>query len=495
MASPAFARWVQAIEIAGPGFLNVRLKPHATQQVVREIFDAGNAFGHSAPTGEKKVLVEFVSANPTGHCMWAMAGRPRLAMPSATCWLRRVSVCGASSITTMQGCKSRRSPPACNCARVASPRATPNGRAAKRQRSTTANTSRRSPPISRRKKPSPPTTGLSPPAVISTIWTPCGSSPWLTCGTNRIWIFKRFGVRFDHYYLESSLYSSGRVAAAVEKIVAAGKTYEQDGALWLKSTDYGDDKDRVMQKSDGSFTYFVPDVAYHLAKWERGYHRAVNIQGTDHHGTIARVRAGLQAAGDGVAPGYPNYVLHTMVRVMKGGVESQDQQARRQLCHAARPDRMDQRRRGALFSAVAQTRYRIHLRCRFGGAEEQRQPGLLRAVRTCPDLFGAGGLGRRSRRSGCRRSVGARYGTGARLAAAAARYPQMLADAARDFAPHDVTFYLRELASSYHSYYDAERILVDELPVRQARLALVAATAQVLQNGLALLGVSAPARM
>jgi arginyl-tRNA synthetase len=130
-----------------------------------------------------------------------------------------------------------------------------------------------------------------------------------------------FNLHFDEYYLESSLYTSGRVEATVNKLVANGKTYEQDGALWLKSTDYGDDKDRVMRKGDGTYTYFVPDVAYHIAKWERGYTKVVNIQGTDHHGTIARVRAGLQAADVGIPQGYPDYVLHTMVRVVKGGEE------------------------------------------------------------------------------------------------------------------------------------------------------------------------------
>ena len=132
---------------------------------------------------------------------------------------------------------------------------------------------------------------------------------------------KAFSVRFNNYYLESSLYQSGRVEGTVAKLKAAGKTFEEGGALWLKSTDYGDDKDRVMKKTDGSYTYFVPDVAYHLAKWERGYTKAINIQGMDHHGTIARVRAGLQAAGEAVPLGYPDYVLHTMVRVVKGGEE------------------------------------------------------------------------------------------------------------------------------------------------------------------------------
>jgi arginyl-tRNA synthetase len=130
-----------------------------------------------------------------------------------------------------------------------------------------------------------------------------------------------FAVKFDHYYLESSLYSDGRVDDAVAKLQAAGKTFEEGGALWLKSTDYGDDKDRVMRKTDGAYTYFVPDVAYHMAKWERGFEKVINIQGMDHHGTIARVRAGLQAVNVGIPQGYPDYVLHTMVRVMRGGEE------------------------------------------------------------------------------------------------------------------------------------------------------------------------------
>jgi arginyl-tRNA synthetase len=130
-----------------------------------------------------------------------------------------------------------------------------------------------------------------------------------------------FGVAFDRYYLESSLYSDGLVEKTVAQLVAAGKTYEQEGALWLRTTDYGDDKDRVMRKSDGSYTYFVPDVAYHTTKWDRGFAKAINIQGSDHHGTIARVRAGLQALDRGIPAGYPDYILHKMVRVMRGGEE------------------------------------------------------------------------------------------------------------------------------------------------------------------------------
>jgi arginyl-tRNA synthetase len=250
----------------------------------------------------------------------------------------------------------------------------------------------------------------------------------------------------------------------VQKLIAAGKTYEQDGALWLRTTDYGDDKDRVMRKSDGGYTYFVPDVAYHITKWERGYRKAINIQGTDHHGTIARVRAGLQA-GLGIPEGYPDYVLHTMVRVVRGGEESQDQQARGQLRHAARPDRVDQRRRGALLPALAQARHRIHLRRRPGGAAEQRQPGVLRAVRARPHLLGAAGLGRRCGRAGPGRTGAAGHPAAQALMLQLARYPTCWPARRRTWR-RTTWFYLRELAASYHSYYDAERILVDDETVK-----------------------------
>jgi len=281
----------------------------------------------------------------------------------------------------------------------------------------------------------------------------------------------------------------------VVELVAAGKTYEQDGALWLRSTDYGDDKDRVMKKGDGTYTYFVPDVAYHIAKWERGFHTVVNIQGTDHHGTIARVRAGLQGVDKSIPAGYPDYVLHTMVRVMKGGEEVKISKRAgsyvtlRDLTEWTSTDAV----RFFLLSRKPDTEYTFdvdlavtknndnpvyyvqyaHARIRsvlasWGGNEAMLQEADLSAL----DSPAAQAL-----------------------MLLLAKYPDMLTAAARDFAPHDVTFYLRELAASYHSYYDAERILVDDESVKKARLALVAATAQVLHNGLAILGVSAPSKM
>ena len=310
---------------------------------------------------------------------------------------------------------------------------------------------------------------------------------------------KTFALRFDQYYLESSLYSSGRVEQTVQKLIANGHTYEQDGALWLKTTDFGDDKDRVMRKSDGGYTYFVPDVAYHIAKWERGYSTVINIQGTDHHGTIARVRAGLQAAQAGIPQGYPDYVLHTMVRVVRGGEEVKI--SKRAGSYVTLRDLIEWTSADAvrffLLSRKPDTEYTFdvdlavqknnenpvyyvqyaHARISSVLAQWQEKDGGNPAALAQADLAALDTPAAQT------------------LLLKLAQYPAMLSAAASDFAPHDVTFYLRELAASYHSYYDAERILVDDAATKTARLALVAATAQVLRNGLNLLGVSAPEKM
>jgi len=304
-----------------------------------------------------------------------------------------------------------------------------------------------------------------------------------------------FHVKFDHYFLESSLYTTGRVDGTVKRLVEAGKTYEQDGALWLRTTEYGDDKDRVMRKSDGSYTYFVPDVAYHVTKWERGFDKVVNIQGTDHHGTIARVRAGLQAAGVGIPQGYPDYVLHTMVRVMRGGEEvkiskrSGDYVTLRDLIEWTSKDAV----RFFLLSRKADTEYVFDIDLAVAKNNDNPVYYVQYAhARICSVLATWGGdvQGLKDADLSALSSPAA-----LNLMLQLAKYPEMLAAAAADIAPHDVTFYLRELAAAYHSYYDSERILVDDEALKRARLALVAACAQVLHNGLAVLGVSAPQKM
>jgi arginyl-tRNA synthetase len=281
--------------------------------------------------------------------------------------------------------------------------------------------------------------------------------------------------------------------------VAAGKTYEQDGALWLKSTDYGDDKDRVMRKQDGTFTYFVPDVAYHIAKWERGFTKVVNIQGMDHHGTIARVRAGLQAANVGIPQGYPDYVLHTMVRVMRGGEEVKI--SKRAGSYVTLRDLIEWTSKDAvrffLLSRKPDTEYIFDIDLALAQNNDNPVYYVQYAhARICSVL--AAWAEKDGGQVAQLAAVDLSPLEGPQAAALMlklAQYPAMLTAAAVDNAPHDITFYLRELAASYHSYYDAERILVDDVQVKQARLALVAATAQVLANGLAVLGVSAPTRM
>jgi len=308
-----------------------------------------------------------------------------------------------------------------------------------------------------------------------------------------------FNLKFDEYYLESSLYQNGHVAATVERLIASGYTYEQDGALWLKSTEFGDDKDRVMRKSDGTYTYFLPDVAYHIQKFQRGYGKVVNIQGTDHHGTIARVRAGLQAADVGIPQGYPDYVLHTMVRVVRNGEEVKI--SKRAGSYVTLRDLIEWTSKDAvrffLLSRKPDTEYTFDVDLAVAQNNDNpvyyvqyahaRIQSVLRAWQE------AGGAGVAALQSV---DLSALQGPQAQaLMLLLAKYPEMLSAAAAGNAPHDVTFYLRDLASAYHSYYDAERILVDDEAVKLARLALVAATAQVLHNGLAVLGVDAPERM
>lgn len=489
-ASAPYQRWVEALDIAGPGFINIRLKPAAKQEVVREVLGAGATFGQQASNGQR-VLVEFVSANPTGP-LHVGHGR-QAALGDAIC-----------NLFETQGWAVHREF-YYNDAGV--------------QIETLANSTQL------RAKGFKPGDAQWPEAAYNGDYIQDIANDFLARKTVKAddreftasgdvndldgirqfavaylrheqdLDLQAFQVRFDQYYLESSLYTSGRVAQTVQKLIDAGKTYEQDGALWLNSTDYGDDKDRVMRKSDGSYTYFVPDVAYHITKFERGFGKVINIQGTDHHGTIARVRAGLQAANVGIPQGYPDYVLHTMVRVVRGGQEVKI--SKRAGSYVTLRDLIEWTSKDAvrffLLSRKPDTEYTFDVDL----AIQQNNDNPVFYVqyahaRICSVLASWGGDV--ATLQGV--DLSALQGPQAQaLMLQLAKYPEMLTAAAQDFAPHDVTFYLRELASAYHSYYDAERILVDDEATKLARLALVAATAQVLHNGLAVLGVSAPQKM
>ena len=494
LSTPAFERWVDAIEIAGPGFINIRLKDAAKQAVVHEVLQAAECFGDQAAQ-PNKVLVEFVSANPTGP-LHVGHGR-QAALGDAIC-----------NLLATQGQQVYREF-YYNDAGV--------------QIGTLANSTQL------RAKGFKPGDAEWPEAAYNGDYIQDIANDFLAKKTVKsddreftgsgdvndldgMRLFavaylrheqdldlKAFDVQFDNYYLESSLYTSGKVDAAVQKLRDAGKTYEHDGALWLKSTDYGDDKDRVMRKGDGSYTYFVPDVAYHITKWERGFGRVVNIQGTDHHGTIARVRAGLQAAAVGIPEGYPDYVLHTMVRVMRGGEEVKI--SKRAGSYVTLRDLIEWTSKDAvrffLLSRKPDTEYIFDIDLALAQNNDNPVYYVQYAhARICSVLAAWKDKDGGDPATLPKVDLSPLQSPQAHaLMLALAKYPEMLTAAATDFAPHDVTFYLRDLASLYHSYYDAERILVDDEAVKKARLALVAATAQVLRNGLKVLGVSAPQKM
>ena len=497
-AQPAYQQWVSAIEIAGPGFLNIRLRPEAKQQVVREVLSTGSAFG-SQPARSDKVLVEFVSANPTGP-LHVGHGR-QAALGDAICNLlasqglqvtREFYYNDAGvqidTLTKSTQLRARGFKPGDDCW----PTDADNPLAKNFYNGDYINDIAQ--------------------AFLNRDTVKADDREFTANGDvedyDNIRQFavaylrneqdkdlQAFRLRFDNYYLESSLYSDGRVADAVQKLIDNGHTYEQDGALWLRSTDFGDDKDRVMRKSDGGYTYFVPDVAYHIAKYQRGFHQAINIQGTDHHGTIARVRAGLQAAGVGIPQGFPDYVLHTMVRVVRGGEEVKI--SKRAGSYVTLRDLIEWTSADAvrffLLSRKPDTEYTFDVDLALSKNNENPVYYVQYAhARISSVLAQWGG----DTASLAQADLSALDTPAAQaLLVKLAQYPDMLRTAAADFAPHDVTFYLRELASSYHSYYDAERILVDDEATRTARLALVAATRQVLANGLAMLGVTAPEKM
>lgn len=501
----SFTHWIESIEIAGPGFLNIRLKPEAKQQVIREVLNSGTCYGDQPSLG-KKMMVEFVSANPTGplhvgHGRQAALGDTICNLYQTQGWdvYREfyyndagVQIGTLTNSTQLRGKGFKPGDPEW-------PEAAYNGDyiadiatdfIAKKtvsadDRSTTAN------------------------GDLDDL----GSIREFAVAYLRReqdLDLQAFSVKFDNYYLESSLYSDGLVDKTVQILQAAGKTYELDGALWLKSTDYGDDKDRVMRKSmpassvsstpdqTPQYTYFVPDVAYHITKWQRGFTKVVNIQGTDHHGTIARVRAGLQAANVGIPQGYPDYVLHTMVRVMRGGEEVKI--SKRAGSYVTLRDLIEWTSKDAvrffLLSRKPDTEYVFDVDLALAKNNDNPVYYVQYAhARICSILstWAASGGDIDTLKTADLSPLTSTQALALMLQLA--KYPEMLTSAALDFAPHDVTFYLRDLASCYHSYYDAERILVDDVQVKTARLALVAATAQVIRNGLAVLGVSAPEKM
>ena len=486
--------WVEKVDIAGPGFINIHIRHAAKVAVIRTVIAQGAQFGMIPAATGQRVLVEFVSANPTGP-LHVGHGR-QAALGDAICALLQSQGSQVSREFYYNDAGNQIE----NLALSVQARA----------RGIAPDT------------PQFPADGYRGDYILDiandflALKTVSGEKVAAVTASGAVddldairrfavaylrneqdMDLKAFGVRFDNYYLESSLYSEGRVEATVNALKASGETYEDGGALWLKTTDYGDDKDRVMRKSDGAYTYFVPDVAYHITKWERGYARAINIQGSDHHSTVVRVRAGLQAVKRDIPVDYPDYVLHKMVTVMKGGEEVKI--SKRAGSYVTLRDLIDEVGRDAtrffLVSRKADTEFVFDIDLATSQSEENpvyyvqyahaRLCSVLAQYQSAGALPGAEGADLSVLDSPRELALLARLG----------EYPLALAHAAEELSPHLVSFYLRELAGDFHSYYNAERMLVDDERLKHARIALASAVKQILGNGLALLGVSAPEKM
>ncbi|HEV7814820.1 MAG TPA: arginine--tRNA ligase [Janthinobacterium sp.] len=499
LANPAGKQLVESADIAGPGFINLRLTAAARQAVVRSVLRQGAQFGRSAAGAGQQVILEFVSANPTGplhvgHGRQAALGDALAALfdsqgyaVTREFYYNDAGVQIQTLATSVQA-RARGHKPG----DAAWPEAAYNGDYI----AEIADDFRAGKTVSA--SDGQPATASADIDDIESI-----RAFAVTYLRNEQDIdLQAFGVKFDNYYLESSLYADGKVDAAVTALVRAGHTYDQDGALWLRTTDYGDDKDRVMRKSDGGYTYFVPDVAYHIVKWQRGYGQAINIQGSDHHGTIARVRAGLQAVDMGIPQGYPDYVLHKMVTVMKDGEEVKI--SKRAGSYVTVRDLIEWSGGGDvakgrdavrffLISRKADTEFVFDVDVALKTSDENPVYYVQYAhARICRMLEQWGGDEAALAAADLAPLTAPSEAT---LLATLAAYPEALARAQAELGPHQIAFYLRELAANLHSFYFAERVLVDDEALKLARLALMVATRQVLRNGLALIGVSAPNKM
>jgi arginyl-tRNA synthetase len=491
-AQSAVQRWVSSVDIAGPGFINLRLAPAAKQAVVAEVLRAGAQFGQQ-PSSGKQVMVEFVSANPTGplhvgHGRNAALGdcMCNLLQSQGAKVLREFYYNDAGVQINNLGLSVQRRLQGFKPGDEGWPDSAYNGEyitdiAADFLARKTVQADDRS-------------------------FTASGDVNDLNGITQFAVAFLRheqdldlqaFGVHFDHYFLESGLYSGGQLEDTVRRLIASGKTFEEGGALWLRTTEYGDDKDRVMRKQDGTYTYFVPDVAYHLNKFARGYTQVINVQGADHHGTVARVRAGLQAVGLGIPAGYPDYMLYKMIAVIKDGKEVK--MSKRAGTSVSVRDLIDWTSRDAVRFFLASRKPDTEFTFDVDLARKTNDENPVFYVqyahaRVC-SILGKANLevNDETLREADRSLLVAP--SEAALMMKLAEYPEMLTRASADLAPHDVTFYVRELAAAFHTYYASERVLVDDAALSQARLALLAATAQVLRNALAMVGVSAPEAM
>jgi arginyl-tRNA synthetase len=475
---------VEKTEIAGPGFLNLFLTHAARQAVVRRILAQRGHYGRSDSRRGERVMVEFVSANPTGP-LHVGHGR-QAALGDAI-----------ANLLEWQGAEVTREFYYNDAGQqIENLALSVRARARELLGEST-------------EFPEDGYRGDYIREIAQAYLDEVGHDLSDIDGIRRFAVavlrreqdrdLEAFGVRFDNYYLESSLYTDGRVERTVEALVKSGRSYESDGALWLRTTDFGDDKDRVMRRTNGGYTYFVPDVAYHVTKWERGFPKVINVQGSDHHSTVMRVRAGLQALGVGIPAGYPDYVLHKMVTVMRGGEEVKI--SKRAGNYVTVRELIDEVGRDAvrffLVSRKADAEFTFDIDLARSQSEDNPVYYVQYAHARVASVLKAAGWTRDEAvaKLSAVELAPLQSAYEEALLRRIADFPGEIASAARDLAPHQITHYLKDLAGEFHSYYNAERFLVDDERLRLARLALVVAVGVVLANGLAVLGISAPEQM
>lgn len=480
-------------EIAGPGFINFRLKPETLWAVIKKIETEKEQYGYSQSQQGQKVMVEFVSANPTGPLHVGHARQAAL----GDCICRLFTANGADVHREFY-----------------------YNDAGNQINALALSVQARARGIDPDDE-NYPTDGyrgdyildIANDFIAKKTTKADGENVSASGDVDNLNDIRRFAVAylrreqdldlqafnlfFDEYYLESSLYTDGKVEQTVKTLSDNGYVYEKDGALWLKTTELGtgDDKDRVMRKSDGSFTYFLPDVAYHRSKWERGYKQAINVQGSDHHGTVARVRAGLQGLQLGIPKDYPAYILHKMVRVMRGGQEVKI--SKRAGSYVTMRDLIDWVGQDAvrffLIQRRADTEFTFDIDLALSKNEENPVFYVQYAhARICKLLRDSADLAPRLTQADVSLLTAPSEIT---LLKRLSELPNLVEMAARELSPHHLVFWLIDCAADFHSWYNAERIMVDDQELKLARLSLANATRQVIANGLDLLGVNAPEQM
>ncbi len=493
-ALPADATIAKA-EIAGPGFINFHLAPAAWHGVVREIHARGDAYGRNDSGAGQTVGVEYVSANPTGplhvgHGRAAAIGDSIARVLAANGWqvIREFyyNDAGVQIENLAKSVKARLD--GLKPGDADWPEAAYNGDYI----ADVADAYLRG---DRVEVDGETVTGARDIADLDAIRR--FAVAWLRREQNAD--LAAYAVAFDNYFLESSLYADGKVEETVAELVRHGHTYEEGGALWLRSTDFGDDKDRVMRKSDGTFTYFVPDVAYHRNKWQRGWQRAITELGADHHGSLARVKAGLQALDAGIPQGYPDYVLHQMVTVMRGGEEVK--LSKRAGSYVTLRDLIEETGKDAVRWFLIARKPDSQLTFDIDLARSQSNDNPVYYVQYAHARVHS--LLRQAAEKGFRVDIAngldkldvVKDDASQALMVELSRYPEVVEAAAVTLEPHAIAQYLRDLATAFHTAYHAQPVLVADGDERDARLALCTATARVLANGLDLLGVSAPEKM